>query len=251
MASRSRSRVGNPGNGGMDMADASDSVRALIDRRLQELKLDMATVSEARLGKNRAYLQQYLKRGVPRELPEKVRGQLAGILGVPENDLRPSAASTPPTSVRPAPAAPRAPSLNADNKDVPVLGTAEGGPNGAFEVYYGGDPVDWVRRFPGIEKTREVYALYVVGNSMSPRHEPGDLIYVHPSKAPAIGCDVIIQIRPKHEGDSPRCYLKRLARRTADKVICEQFCPAEQVTYAKADIIAMHRVLTLAELAGA
>lgn len=232
------------------MTDDSDHVRTLIQNRLTELGLDMADVSR-RLDRNHAYLQQFIKRGVPRDLGEVERAKLAPILGVPESELRASPPPTSPSTVRPATTAPRTPATNLDNKDVPVLGTAEGGPNGAFEIYYGGDPVDWVRRFAGIANAREVYALYVVGTSMSPAYRPGDLVYVHPSKPPAVGCDVIIQIKPKRDGDGPRCYLKRLVRRTADKVICEQFSPAEQVTYALAEILSVHRVLTLAELAGA
>lgn len=228
------------------MADDSDPIRALIRRRLEELGLDMASVSRDGLKRNHAYLEQYLSRGVPRRLAEDDRATLATILKIPEDRLKPQ-----PSSVRPAASAPQIPAKNLDNKDVPVWGTVEGGPNGSFEVYYGSDPVDYVRRFPGIEKAREVYALYVVGDSMYPAHKAGDLIYVNPSKAPVPGCDVVVQIKPDREGDAPRCYLKRLVRRSPDKVVCEQFCPPQPVTYAQGDIQAVHRVLTLVELAGA
>lgn len=231
----------------------SDSVRRLIKQRLDEMELDMADVSK-RIKRNHAYLQQFLKRGVPRTLPEAQRGLLAPILGVREDELRTPTTSNgeaPPSTVRPGPTTPRLPPRNQDNKDVPVWGTAEGGPNGSFEVYYGGNPVDWVRRLAGIENARDVYALYVVGLSMAPAYRPGDLIYVNPSKPPAIGSDVIIQMKPHKEGDEPRCYLKRLVRRTAEKVICEQFSPAGEVSYAVNLIIALHRVMTMAELAGA
>ncbi len=230
------------------MTDEMDRIRKFVKQRLTELGLNMAEVSK-QLGHNHAYLQQFIERGVPRQLSEDDRVQLAAILEVPEIQLRPNRSLAP--NVRPATAVPPPPSRTRDNRDVPVWGTVEGGPNGAFDVYYGGDPVDWVRRFPGIETSRGIYALYVVGQSMSPAYRAGDLIYVSETKPPSIGCDVVIQCKGTKDGDPVRCFLKRLVRRTADKVVCEQFNPAKEVIFDRSEIVAMHRVLSLVELAGA
>ncbi len=40
-----------------------------------------------KIGRNHAYLQQFVRRGSPRTLPEPIRLELAQILGVPETDL--------------------------------------------------------------------------------------------------------------------------------------------------------------------
>lgn len=64
-----------------------DPVRNLIAERLEALDLDMKEVSVA-IGHNHAYLQQFLRRGVPRELKESTRLKLAKILGVKEEALR-------------------------------------------------------------------------------------------------------------------------------------------------------------------
>lgn len=48
---------------------------------------DLASLSRA-IGRNHAYLQQFMKRGVPRELPERVRQALARKINVPESALR-------------------------------------------------------------------------------------------------------------------------------------------------------------------
>src|SRR5437660_7772409 len=66
---------------------ATDPVRALIARRLKELDLTLSGVSRA-IGRNHAYLQQFLERGIPAELPERVRPLLAGQLRVEEGQLR-------------------------------------------------------------------------------------------------------------------------------------------------------------------
>lgn len=65
-----------------------DKVRALIEAIIKERSLDMAALSRA-VGRNHAYIQQYLKRGVPQDLPEKVRAKLAVELKVRERDLMP------------------------------------------------------------------------------------------------------------------------------------------------------------------
>src|SRR3954462_7129450 len=64
-----------------------DVVRKLILERLEELGLKMSEAS-LKIGKNHAYLQQFLKRGYPLELPEKSRLPLAQLLEVPEEKLR-------------------------------------------------------------------------------------------------------------------------------------------------------------------
>jgi hypothetical protein len=58
-----------------------------INKRLEELGLEMAPASK-KIGKNHAYLQQFIKRGVPLTLPEDVRENLAVLLRVSEDDLR-------------------------------------------------------------------------------------------------------------------------------------------------------------------
>lgn len=131
--------------------------------------------------------------------------------------------------------------------DVPVFGTAQCGDDGAF-LLNTGDPIDWVRRAPGIQHKRDVYAIYVEGDSMLPAYRPGALVYVDPNRKPHNGCDVIVQVPARKDGDGPMCYLKRLVRRTGSAVIVQQFNPEKEISLPLAAIL--HRVLTLEELLG-
>lgn len=65
------------------MPDFVDDPRAALDRLLQEKGIDYAQIS-ARIGRNPAYIQQYIKRGSPRRLAEEDRARIAAYLGVPE-----------------------------------------------------------------------------------------------------------------------------------------------------------------------
>src|SRR3954468_21636596 len=65
-------------------------IRTLIQERIEALKaaegLTMADVSR-QLGRNPTYLQQFISKGVPKELDENDRRLLATILKVPQDRL--------------------------------------------------------------------------------------------------------------------------------------------------------------------
>ena len=60
-----------------------DDSRDQLDRLLRERGVDYAALS-ARIGRNPAYIQQYIKRGSPRRLADRDRARIAAFLGVPE-----------------------------------------------------------------------------------------------------------------------------------------------------------------------
>lgn len=158
-----------------------------------------------------------------------------------------------PSVVRPPPGTPDrllAPApLPGMPRDVPVYGVAAGSMSGSFQLEDGA--VDYVRRPLGIAHARDAYALFIANDSMVPRYRPGELVYVAPNRPPKIGDDVIIWLKPIAPGEPEQCFIKTLARRTADTIQVEQFNPPQIVTYPRADVLRMHKVMTTAELVGA
>lgn len=71
-------------NGGKQIR--MDSVRKLLVGIFEERNLKMSEVS-LKLGKNHAYMQQFIKRGIPEKLPEDVRAKLAELFGIDERLL--------------------------------------------------------------------------------------------------------------------------------------------------------------------
>jgi lambda repressor-like predicted transcriptional regulator len=65
----------------------ADPVRDLIRNEAERRGESLSSLSK-KIGKNHAYLQQFLERGVPKSLPEDVRPDLAALLGVEESQLR-------------------------------------------------------------------------------------------------------------------------------------------------------------------
>ena len=66
-----------------------DVVRRRIQALLRRDAVTLAEVSRA-IGRNHAYLQQFMRRGTPKVLPEEVRIALAHYFDVDETELKPS-----------------------------------------------------------------------------------------------------------------------------------------------------------------
>ena len=126
-------------------------------------------------------------------------------------------------------------------RDLRVLGMAECGPDGWS--LWNGEVVEMTSRPPNLVGAMLAYAVYVVGDSMEPRYHSGELVYVHPGRPVDVGAYVLVQVKPKDDGDAPRAVVKRLVRRSATKVTLEQFNPKKTIELKANDILSMHRVV--------
>lgn len=142
----------------------------------------LASLSKA-VGKNHAYLQQFVHRGVPAELPEKVRVALAATLGVSEQTL--GAANSRPVSgydkiIARQNAAP-SPIVTAHVSIAEHDIRASAGPGTIVEdeteVAEWLLPRDYVRRTLSL-RGNSLAMIEVVGDSMEPTLHTGDKILV-------------------------------------------------------------------------
>jgi phage repressor protein C with HTH and peptisase S24 domain len=139
-------------------------------------------------------------------------------------------------------------SLAALPTDVPVYGVAVGGSNGDFR--FNGQVVDYVRRPPGIANARNVYALWILGESMSPWNKDGDLIYVSPARPPTLGDHVVVQLQDTPDGDPGLAMVKLLLAKTPTQLKLAQYNPQKEFAIALAKVKSIHKVLSLKELLG-
>lgn len=131
--------------------------------------------------------------------------------------------------------------------DVPLLGTAYGGDSGDFIMDTGDG--GYVRRPPGAAGRHDVFALFVRGESMSPRYLPGELVYLEKRRAPQNGDHVVVELRPGPDGVQ-EAYLKRLVAITPTKVRMEQYNPLRQIEVDRRKVLQILRVMTLTDLMG-
>lgn len=155
----------------------NDSVRQTLDRLIQERGDDYASLSRM-LGRNPTYIQQFVKRGVPRKLAEDDRRRLAAHFGVSEQELGGPpgpigrAVHNEPQMVRDARDYVLVPHLAHDGSVVPTELTPASGPEStlAFQA-------QWARSIAsnGVEA---LSVLRVEGDSMHPTLAEGDHILV-------------------------------------------------------------------------
>lgn len=156
-----------------------DSVRQIITRAVETGPHTLASLSKA-VGKNHAYLQQFVSRGVPAELPERVRKKLSEVLGVEEQALGGPDAPTIPNSGN---FRARQVVTHRDNiVTVPEHDVrASAGPGTIVtdetEVGEWSLPRDYVRRTLSLRGNALAF-IEVVGDSMEPTLQTGDKILV-------------------------------------------------------------------------
>ena len=168
------------------MADYVDDPRAALDRLLAERGIDYVRLSE-RIGRNPAYIQQYIKRGTPRRLAEQDRARIAAYLGVSEAMLG-----------GPVQRVAAARSRGADMVLVPKLAIGASAGAGAS---IDGEPVEgavafdpkWLRELGA--DPRALSIIRVEGDSMAPTLNDGDDILVDGGDAAARLRDGIYVLR--------------------------------------------------------
>jgi phage repressor protein C with HTH and peptisase S24 domain len=264
-----------PKNDGQAGDGPDDPVRRLVRIKLESLGVSAKAASE-RLGRNHAYLQQFLERGVPRSLPEDAREALASIIGVAPEDLRgPSTSRTPrnkwqtifdeaknmpdPPGVatiadRPGGSSLATPeivrTLAALPHDVPVRGTARGDNDGKGDFAFNGEVAGYVRRLPGLSGVKDAFALYVQGSSMSPWREEGGLVYINPHRPARVGDHVVVEMRPTQDGEPGVVWLKKLIGRSPDgSLTLAQYNPRnDRIKLAGTKVLRVLRVAEWEEL---
>lgn len=177
-------------------------VRKLILDRLADKRLSMKDAS-LKMGRAHSYLYQFLKKGIPLELNERDRHNLASILDVSEDVLRgpstllpkrnyeknlmPRKSLVDPETLPPYSRQEHDKALAPDlfgKLDLPVYGTAQDGQGGAIVTRH---PVGLVARPPSLMGYQEGYALIVTDDTMSPEHKMGSVALVHPNMFPKVG----------------------------------------------------------------
>lgn len=156
---------------------------------------DLASAS----GIGRESVQKYCDGKVVNPRGDRLK-RLCHVLGISEQYLRygsngpivhelPNARLAPPMS----PPAPRPD----QPKDVPVMGQATGGPDGAMNI---DGATEFIRRPLSLSGVKDVYAVFVLGESMEPRFKATELVFVSPTRPVRVGDDVVVQCRDDQNG---------------------------------------------------
>jgi phage repressor protein C with HTH and peptisase S24 domain len=213
-----------------------DAARQLIVSRLAELGLTLSDLS-LQVGKNHAYFQQFIKRGVPARLPEEVRGRVAEILKIDERQLKAAALKS-----TPQPAASNANVAGGVKfaSWIPVYGHAVGGKDGEFIL--NGNQVTEVLAPASLSSVPGAYAVYVVGDSMEPRYFAGEVVFVSPRLPIGRGAFVVAQIALSDD-NVPHAFVKRFVSQDSKRLRLEQYNPRKTLEFPAAKVVSVHRII--------
>ncbi|HET7708138.1 MAG TPA: S24 family peptidase [Sphingomicrobium sp.] len=139
--------------------------RLVLERLCAERGEDFAGLSRM-LGRNPAYIQQFVRRGVPKRLKEEERGKLARYFSIPEAMLGGPAQSADPGNLVSVPRVPVRASAGAGA----IAGDESGRP------YFGFDE-RWLKALT-VTPAGELSIIRVEGDSMAPTLNSGDDILV-------------------------------------------------------------------------
>jgi phage repressor protein C with HTH and peptisase S24 domain len=140
--------------------------RAMLERLCADRGEDFAGLSRM-LGRNPAYIQQFVRRGVPKKLKEDERKKLARFFDVPESVLGgPPDAEAAPAGLIPV----KRTLVRASAGPGAFAGEERGGPYFAFDER-------WLRTLTGSASSR-LSIIRVEGDSMAPTLNAGDDILV-------------------------------------------------------------------------
>jgi len=160
-----------------------------------------------RIGASQADLARHL-RLAPSAVSRMLKGerqmrqletvQIAGFLGVsPDEVLRhainDAVSASGPELPRSGRGRPRSTSTSGNVRStdpIPIRSAGRGGND--QEMFLEDGPIGYTSRPANLGGVRAAYAIYMVGDSMEPRYEPGWLLHVNPFKPPTRGRDVVV-----------------------------------------------------------
>ncbi len=151
----------------------AEDVRSILDELIRERGEDYSSLSRL-IGRNPAYIQQFIKRGTPRRLSEEDRARIAAYLRVPEDRLggrSTSSASMPPAAAQ-----------DGGLRAVPRIEVrASAGAGGIADIEERGRPFAFdpaLLREIGARPTSQLSVIRVSGDSMEPTLRDRDDILV-------------------------------------------------------------------------
>lgn len=193
---------------------AADTIRAAREAR-KMTQADLGRAISPNVPVSQATIDK-IERGLTKK--SKWFPAIAAVLEIPLASIDADMARLGAPLTAPRPITDRA---HAPDANFPVYASAEGGPG---EILVSTDPAGWIPTPSPVERVAGAYGLYIVGTSMEPEFEAGDVALVNPH-LPVIPGGTYIFYAEKD--GSARATIKRLRRATTDSWLVRQHNPPE------------------------
>ena len=123
---------------------------------------------------------------------------------------------------------------------LPILGGARGGDIETI-FFDQGTVQGWRPCPPSLAGVPGAFAVYIVGESMLPKFEPGAMVYVDPNLPPSTGKYVVIDLSDN------RAVVKQYVRQDAERIWVREFNPAREFEILKTEIKRIYRIVSSEE----
>ncbi|OCP17787.1 MULTISPECIES: S24 family peptidase [unclassified Ensifer] len=210
-----------------------DQLRHLIREAVDAKKTTYKDLSIA-IGKNHAYIQQFVERESPRELRERDVRTITDLISATP-DAGEASQPRSPTGFNPQ-IVPGEQLVG--HRDLPIFVAAQGGDGHVIVTF---DAVEYVKRPSVLEGVKGAYGIYLTGTSMIPAYEPGDMALVHPHLPPARDKDVVLyHVPPANDAEA---IIKRLVSFNDREWTLKQYNPYLEFTESRVEWSFCHRVV--------
>lgn len=133
---------------------------------------------------------------------------------------------------------------------VPMLGTSIAGNQGDFQMNNG--EIGRVKETPaGLRGKKDVFGVWVDGESMRPWKRPGQLVLLDPHKRPQINDHVVVEMKATPPEEERPAFLKLLVARSGTRIKLRQYNPDRTFEVDARKVYKLHRVMELEEIIGA
>jgi transcriptional regulator with XRE-family HTH domain len=139
----------------------------------------------------------------------------------------------PPSAASPTSSA--SPSRLHETDRIPIRSAARGGID--QEMFLEDGPIGYTPRPASLNGVRSAYAIYMVGDSMEPRYEPGWLLHINPFKPPTRGRDVVVY----KEGHA--VLIKQFIGWEGDTLVLRQLNPPDTLRVPRDQVRECHLVV--------
>ncbi|WP_439618339.1 S24 family peptidase [Shinella sp.] len=218
------------------MFNRMENLQKLIKQAVDDGVTTYKALADA-IGRSHAYVQQFVVRGVPRELRERDERVILDMIGAEPRQapLIPSIQSKNKTAFTPV----ITPGTElVGQRDFPIFAAAKGGDGHVIVTF---DAIEYVKRPAILEGVRDAYGILLTGESMVPAYWPGDMALVHPHLQPSRDSDVVLyHVSPTSEAEA---IIKRLVSFNDREWHLKQYNPATDFTESRADWTICHRVV--------
>ena len=126
----------------------------------------------------------------------------------------------------------------AKHRMLPVYGAAQGGDG--FDITDVRAPIDSIEAPPYLQNSVDAYAVYVAGDSMSPRFNAGEVVFVHPGKPFKANDSVIVQFENEQANHAVVKIFKKMDEK---KIFLSQFNPVKAVNFQRSQVKCIHKII--------